>query len=99
MTTRVNVMASLTLTLHPVPVDAGTDHHDIVHYRKTALASYPVTLTILETTVGQHSGFVKPHSSAVFCFGQRQLVWMKEVPHRPVHDLIRRVSQYVDDGV
>jgi hypothetical protein len=65
------MMLSLTLTLHAVPVDAGTTDHDIVHDRETALASYPVTLTVLQTTVGQYSGFVKPHSSAVLRLGQR----------------------------
>jgi hypothetical protein len=71
----------LTLALHAVPVDTRAAHHYIVDDRKTALAPDPVTLPVLQSTVGQDSCFVKPHPSVVLRPGEVQLFRVEELPY------------------
>jgi hypothetical protein len=74
-------MMELTLALHAVPVNTGADDHDIVNDRKAALAANPIALAVLEATVGQNSGFVESHSTAVLRLGQREFLGMEELPY------------------
>jgi hypothetical protein len=42
----------LTLTLHAIAVDTGAADHHIVDDGETALASYPIALTVPQAAVG-----------------------------------------------
>jgi hypothetical protein len=61
----------LTLTLHAIAVDTGAADHHIVDDGETALASYPIALTVPQAAVGQNSSFVKTHAPTVLRFGKR----------------------------
>lgn len=89
----------LTLTLHSVPVNTGTAHHYIVNDRETALAADPVALAVLEPAIRQYSRLVERHSAAILGLGELQLLRMEELPYRAIDDLIRGVTQDVDNGV
>lgn len=80
-------------------IDTGTAHHYIVHNRETAFAADPVSLTVLEATVGQHSCLVKRYSATIFGLGEVQLLRVEELPYRAIDDLVRRVTENVDNGV
>jgi hypothetical protein len=64
-----------------VPIDAGTAYHDIVDNRKATLATDPISLAVLETTVRKHCRFVKRDSAAILCLGKMQLLGMEELPY------------------
>lgn len=90
---------TLTLALHAVAVDGGTADHDVVDDREAAFAANPVTLAVPDAAVGQDGRFVEPHTAVVELLRDRDFVRMKKVPDGAVDNLIRRVSQDVDNGV
>lgn len=53
-----------------MPIDTGTADHDIVDDRKAALATNPVSLTVLQTAIGQYSRFVQRDTAAILCLGK-----------------------------
>jgi hypothetical protein len=80
-------------------IDRGAADHDIVDNGEAALASDPVALAILDTTVRQDGSLVEPHSSTVELLCYRDLVGMKEVPARAVDHLIWSVAEDVDNRI
>jgi hypothetical protein len=89
----------LTLAFHAMPVDARAAYHYIVDDGEAALAADPVPLAILQTAVRQDSSLVEAHSSAVLCLCDGQFLWVKELPYRAVDDLVRGMTEDVNDGV
>jgi hypothetical protein len=71
----------LTLALHAVPVNTRAADHDIVNDGEATLASHPITLAILQATIGQDSCLVQTHPSTMHGLGQRELVRVEELPY------------------
>lgn len=80
-------------------VDTRTTDHDIVNNREATLTADPLSLAVLESTVGQDSSLVEVDASAVLCSGERKLIRVEELPHGPIDDLVGRVAKNVDYGV
>lgn len=72
--------SGLTLTPLASPVDTGTPHEHIVHYRKDTLAAYPSTISILDLTIIEYRGFVQVDASTVYSLRKWYFVRMKVFP-------------------
>jgi hypothetical protein len=80
-------------------IDTRATDHDIVDNGEAAFTADPLSLTVLESAVGQDGSLVEVYSSAILCSGERKLVWVEELPDGSIDDLVRRVAKDVDDGV
>jgi len=89
----------LTLALHALAINAGAANEHVVDDGEAAFAADPVALTVPQATVGQDGSLVESDAAAVLLSRQWELFGMEELPHGPVDDLIRRMTEDVDNRV
>ena len=99
--TIVRSIANLTLTLalRVCLIDTRADNHHIVDDCKAALAAHPLPIPAFHPTVCQHSRLIL-HDRLLL---EVPCIWNlfrdKVLPGRVVDNLIRRVSENIDDRV
>ena len=86
-----------TLTTGTWTVDGRAAHQNIVDDRKTALAPDIFTLSVQDTGIGEHSGFVEAKAAFVLFLGQWDLVRMEPIPDGPVDYLVRGMAEDIND--
>lgn len=91
--------ARLTLSFASHLIDTRTDDHNVVDYRKAALASDPLTFSILHPTVCQHSCLVHGDLFLMKLLRVRQFIFGKELPGGAIDDLIWSITKDVDHGI
>ena len=80
-------------------VDAGADHHYIVHDGKAALATDPLPLTVQDLTVGKYGSLVQRDATLVEFAGEWLLLRVEEVPGGPANNLVRGVAKDIDNRI
>jgi hypothetical protein len=91
--------SSLTLTLFASSVNTRTNYHYIVYNGEAAFTADPLAISVLDTTIRQHSSFVRGHSFLVERAHVGEFIRREEVPCWFVDHFIRRVAEDVDYGV
>ena len=74
-------LVMLTLTVHTQPIDGCTADHDIVNDGETAFTSHPITLAVLDATVGQYRSFIEPHTAVMKLLGDGYFIRVEESPY------------------
>ena len=80
-------------------IDASAADHDIVDDRKAAFACHVIAVTAPDIGIRKHRSLVELHATLVLLSGHGDVVRVEPLPDRPVEDLIRRVAEYVHNGI
>lgn len=80
-------------------ISAGAHNHNIIDASEAAFAIDPPAITMQEIAVGENCSFVELDAAAMELLSAIDVRRMEEIPARLIDDLIRRMSEDVNDGI